>query len=887
MSEEKKINVKDLCPCINPFDTYNLKIINEFGNGDFENLPCYEFFKKTETPCVSTYGSIDKKIVLLGQNPGENEVREDKPFVGESGKKLWNVLEDLGYKRADFYITNAIKCFARTEEIKKSHTKTCSIAILRRELALIEPELIICLGRIAFEGLQYALLGKVKYNFQRGTVIEIESPVLKNRKFVKVCCTYHPSHILRNPYHEPIFAKDLSTFLKGTSKTIEYEVLDSYEKVEKFVDSLITKKEKVNLVIDLETFSKDQLDYKNNRIFCIGLAYNDSKGYVIPLRYYDNIRKRIVNYFVEGVQEKVVDKVKQLLLSPNIGLIGHNIIFDCSVIYYDFGINVMDKVVADTMVYHHLLRENPPHDLKTLTILYTPFGNYYQEIKDIFRGKAKKWYEYVDWEELYKYCAYDCCVCYYLWQFFEKRINAIANSQRKVRTKIVERIKTYYKLKKPYIHFLYTVWQLDWLKKIAIEHYKILFQMQLNGLPFSLSYVKELDKKVQEQIKEKANQLNAIAGKEINWNSTKQIGEVFNSLGIQSPVKTAKGNQSFNEEALKKLSESGVKLAKELLEYRNLMTNYTKFVKLIDKYKYRWIETEDKDIIRIACRINITGTETGRLSTTEPAFHQIPRDNTYRNMIVAREGWEIVSADYSTADLRFIAWYANCRSMIEGFESGVDFHRWCAAKIFNKDPEDVTKEERQISKSINFGVAYLMSAYSLSQTLKIPIEKAQEFIDKWFEDKPEVRYFIDMLLKKYESASEGEEVTYCNIFGRCRRVVRVKKFYFNPNTGKRRYNPEYGHIERSIVNFYPQSSVADTLAIAVIRMNKKFIENGLENYVKMLLTIHDAVLLEVKKEYVDKVCEIVKESMEFPIPFPYKKLILPVDFTVGKCWYKD
>jgi len=959
-------------------------------------------------------------------------------------------------------------------------------------------------------------------------------------------------------------------------------------------------------VVDLETFSKDVHD-PNNKIFCIGVALSEKKAFIIPLRHYEALKRQIINFFIEGVQEKVIEELRRLFSYEKLKIIGHNFKFDALVLLRDLGVDVMDKVYADTLIYHYLLKEIPPHDLKTLITLYTPFSNYYKEMKEIFMSKKEKWYIYADFNELYQYCAYDCCSNYYLWKELDRRIKQLDLWQKNLSNKVNKLIKEHRKLNKPYITPYYTYFQVEKLKELEMEHYKILFEMEKNGLPFSKSYIRNLKEKVEKEIEEKQNELSKLARKRINWNSSQQISKLFKELGIDSPKKTPKGSPSYDEEALKILAENGIELARKLLEYRKLLKNYTTFVVFLENYSDRIKPTKEEDIVRLSCNINRAGTKTGRISTSKPAFHEIPRDNLYRNMVQAEEGWLIVSVDYSMADLRCLAGYSNCKRMIEAFNSGVDFHTLTASLIFNKDFEDVTTEERSIAKcfhpdvevltrkgwvklrdyngrdeiiqavpidkvgiklewakptyfelkknhtkklcrlynesidievtpdhrmlyqttygyfrtttpskfvkcfnkfycagllegglhvdndiirllvaiqadgnlvlkkkvkdiffirfgfrrkrklrrliqildklkidykiskigkkysyfnvtvdkkayhlvkdfldlnknftwklldlslenrlifleelqywdgckyyrwrmhhydttnkhnadivqavasisnrkssilkrrkskechkdlfsvsikqhcyairsrpkykeryhtgliailsvpstfvlirskdktlitgqSINFSIAYLTSAYGLAQRLNISVKEAQDFIDRWFQDKPEVKYFINVLISQYDKVEEGKEAKFINVFGRMRRVQRVRKYYEDKFTGKRKLNLEYSHIIRQIVNFYPQSTVADALMISLIRLKRKLIEKELKSFCKFLLTRHDELLLEVKKEKVDEICEIVKWAMEFPIPFANCQIVIPVDFTIDKMWKKE
>jgi len=244
-----------------------------------------------------------------------------------------------------------------------------------------------------------------------------------------------------------------------------------------------------------------------------------------------------------------------------------------------------------------------------------------------------------------------------------------------------------------------------------------------------------------------------------------------------------------------------------------------------------------------------------------------------------------MNADYSTAELRLMAAYANCKSMLEDFESGVDYHKLTAAKIYNKDIEDVTSEERQKAKSTSFGIIYGITAYGLAKQIKTSVEEAQKLIDSWFEIRPEVKAFIELVFSQYEKAQVGQTVKFMNIFGRLRRVTRVPKVI--EVNGKKKYNSDFGHIQRECVNYYPQSTVADILHLGMVRLRKALMENDLVDHCRVLLTIHDAVLLEVREEKVEQVAEVVKQALEFPVQFPFVTLTLPVDISWSKVWRKD
>ena len=882
------MDIKSYCPFINK------GLIGDDPHGIYINDEvCYEIFKKANRPCIGYDGDLNSNIMIVGQSPSYVEDREGKPFVGPSGVKLNEILNEIGFDRNDFYITNAIKCFIPPNDNPSlKQISFCSRHILKREILFVRPKKIIALGKCAFYGIQYALFGKRQYKFSRGSIYHFN--VLDddfNRYEVEVLATYHPSYVLRHLHSESIVVADISKFLNPKNNRIKYTVIDSLENLQNFINSILSNNE-IIIALDLET---KHLEVNNNEIICIGIATSPSDAIIIPIKVYNPIIGKLLNFFVENIHDELISLLRTFLTDPKVKIIGHNLKFDRKILKELFNIDIIDNIYSDTMVLSHLVKENPPHDLKTLSVIYSRFDNYFDRVKSSMnlskiigsKGNKHLWYSSLSMEEIWEYCAYDCCASYDLFNIFEDKIIKISRQQNIVRERLNTILSKNLEQGKNYITPYYINFTLDELKSAVIEHYKILMLMEDNGLPFSKSYVERLKTILKEKIDKQVSKLNSLAGKSINWNSTQQIGKLFLEKGLPIIKKTKKGNPSYDEESLKKLSGMGYSIADEILKLRELVKANSTYASILDKFHDRLVSTEDDDIVRLSCNINITGTETGRLSTSNPSFHTIPRDNLYRNMIQARDGWYIVSADYSMAELRCIAGYSNCKSMLDGFKSGVDFHKLTAARIFHKDIDSVTSAERTIAKSVNFSIPYLTTSYGLAERLKISEEQAKEFIDEWFRDRPEVKRYIDKLISIYENTDVGSIAKFMNIFGRMRRVHRVDKFIPNPKNGKFKFNPEYSHKLREIVNFYPQSTVADTLAIGLIRFYKRLVKNDLLEYCKLLLTIHDAVLLEVKKEKIDIICSLLKESFEFPLKFACTQIILPLDISYDKVWKKD
>lgn len=883
-----KFNVKEYCFYLNPFENSVLLYLKKLGIiTDEYKIPCEEFItiKGLEKVCIPSDGNFDSKLMIIGQNPGKTEYEEEKPFVGPSGQLLWDCFSELGYKRSDFYITNAMKCFLETEEIRSDYLKTCACSILLKELIYVKPERILLLGEKALQGFFYALnipLSKSK-QIERNKIYQFDLTALGIGK-VKVVYTYHPSYILRNIQENPqywrkeflkglgVFLQDHNDLYENKKKIVFIKERNNFEKI--LFPKLEEEIEKGNpIVLDLELMNVEVFD-KNNKIVAIGLGFSDGSACVI----------QCINVGIGGkIEYQNVDLIKRMMEEylKKAKIVGHNLKFDILAIYNLFNVDLQDSVYMDTICMYHLLNEKGPFGLKELSAIYSSFGkDYAKEVNDVFKKHKEKWVYYIPMEKILEYCGVDCLVTYDLYKQFlkkfkeEDKVVAEANKTMEKMTKL----NLQQKRVSPLIN--YRVISLQSLLDYVMKHYKLIIEMEKNGLPFDLVYIDQVKEEVKSNLRslEQKLQEEANLSQNINWNSTKQVKEVFLSLGYKSSVKTQKGDYSYSEEALKKLADEGVKLAQLLLEYRKLQKALTTYLNIPDDYKELMREVENNDgLKRLSCKIKIHGTETGRLSTSDPSFHTIPRDNFYRQMIRAEKGWLIVSADYSMADLRMIAGYSNCQSMLNDFASGVDFHTLQASKIFKKSVEEISKEERSIAKNINFAIAYQASDVGIAKMLNIPEELAKHYREQWFSDKREVVSWINMIKDYYNKFPDGSFVYFWNVYGRIRRIMKVS----------RKNRSEYEHHIREAINFFPQSSVADTLMMALLRLDKFLREYDLKDKVRYLLTIHDAILLEVKEEVVNEVTQLVKKAMEFPIPFVYHNLVIPVDITINERWVKE
>ena len=825
----------------NQIEGYKMNLNN------LHKLCAYNIYK-TDSPCqlclrakhpvIMGEGDINSELMIIGMCPGASEDEANKIFIGRAGKKLNEILADCQIKRNEVYITNAIKCFMPPgEKPTLKQIKACS-NILLEEIKLSKAKKIIALGEVAFFGLQYAFLGKKVKKFNRGEV----SKFYVGDREIEVLSTYHPAYILRSPHAYNIVVSDIIKFFKKQIP-INYKVISSLEGIKEFTEFLSNYTEPI--VVDLETKG---LSYDDNEIICIGIATSKNQAYIIPISYYDSVLDKLVYHFSEVETMEILSLVENAFLKSKI--IGHNLKFDRTILKNFYNIEIAENIYFDTMVAHHLIREVKPHDLKTLILMHTSFGNYFDEMKTAMDNKNVDWWKVTKKENIWTYCSYDCCSNYELYEVLKD------------------------KLKEE---------NLDNLFKISMQHYKvIMLEMEAIGLPFSRSYVENLSNELKIESGKLEKELNELAKREINWNSPKQVIEVFLQNGIKLTEKTPKGNYSINVEVLKKLANE-YEMASKVLQMRKLTKMSGTYISILEKHGDKKDLSSGKDIVRVRCNISITGTETGRLSTFSPSLHTIPRENRYRNMVQAEYGYEIMQGDYSMAELKVMAAYAKCKSMLDAFEQGFDLHRFTASNIFNIPLEKVTSEQRTVAKTTNFGIIYLISPYGLAKRLNIPNELAESYINKWFETYPEIKTFIKKVSAAYENKNVGEYLVLKNIFGRRRRLPRVDKYIYEGK--QKKYNPQFEHIKREAVNFFPQSTVGDALSTATVRFYNK--KKHLGDKCRILLSIHDALLNEVHSSVLEESLYILKNAMEFRLPFKNIDLTLTADISHNKVWVKE
>ena len=402
------------------------------------------------------------------------------------------------------------------------------------------------------------------------------------------------------------------------------------------------------------------------------------------------------------------------------------------------------------------------------------------------------------------------------------------------------------------------------LSTIELPLSLVLADMEFTGVSIDVKYLNQLSETMEATVKRLERRIFLLAGEGFNLNSPRQVGEIlFDKLKIESKKKRKSKKYSTSAEILEELAPE-YKIADLILQYR-------KFTKLRSTYTEALPELINPVDNRIHTTFNQTITATGRLSSSNPNLQNIPirteEGNKIRNAFVPkdRENYLMLSADYSQIELRLLAHISKDKHLIEAFKSGVDVHTLTASKVFDVPIDEVTKEMRYKSKAVNFGIIYGQSKYGLGKALGITWEEAEDFINKYFKTYPGVKKYMTNIVKSAEKKGYVE-----SIYGRKRHLEDELN---SSNTQIRDF------AKRAAINHPMQGTAADLIKIAMIDLNKKLKENNLES--KMILQVHDELVLEVKKSELEVVKQLVLDAMGLGQPF---EVPLVIDISAGASW---
>ena len=419
-----------------------------------------------------------------------------------------------------------------------------------------------------------------------------------------------------------------------------------------------------------------------------------------------------------------------------------------------------------------------------------------------------------------------------------------------------------YKLQEITIKKLEEINAVDLFNNIDMPTVTVLANMQWNGMYADLEELNKFGKQLKEQLEIKTKMIYEMAGEEFNINSTKQLGEILFEKMKLPVVKKTKSGYSTDVDVLEKL-KSEDPIISEILDYRQLMKLNSTYVEGLKPY----INPKTK---RIHSFFHQTITATGRISSTEPNLQNIPTrfelGKQVRKIFKPEPGKVYIDADYSQIELRVLAHMSEDTHMVQAFKDGEDIHRQAASKVFKTPMEEVTKEQRSNAKAVNFGIVYGISDFGLGEQLGISRKIAKQYIEEYLQEYAGIKNFMDDMKEKAKKTGYVE-----TLFNRRRYIPELKSNNYMVR--------QFG--ERAAMNTPIQGTAADIMKIAMINVYKKLIEENLE--AKIVLQVHDEMMIEAPLAEAEKVKEIVKTEMESAI-----KLNVPLIAEVSEAenWYE-
>ena len=590
-----------------------------------------------------------------------------------------------------------------------------------------------------------------------------------------------------------------------------YQRIESSDELEYFMKKLLRQK---IVAFDTETEGLNSLE---TEIVGISFSWASNKGFYLPIKKDKSVQLEYFNILKPFFNNKEITKV------------GHNIKFDIKVLYkYDI---IVSGPLYDTMVAHYLINPDMRHNLNTLSESYLNYSPISIESLIGKKGKNQKSMRDIDINEVTNYASEDADLSLQLKQIFDTELES--NGVKSI----------FYEIEIPIIN--------------------VLSSMEKEGINIDSSYLNKLEKEFEKDLNKLKKEIYNQSDEEFNLNSPKQLGDIlFDKLKLVSkPKKTKTGQYSTSEEVLSGLA-SDHEIIRSILEWRSLDKLQNTYVKSLPN------EVSSKTN-KIHTKFNQTVTTTGRLSSNNPNLQNIPirtkNGQKIRKAFIPRNSdFELMAADYSQIELRVIASMSKDNNMIEAFVKNQDIHTITASKIYNVNPDEVTREQRGNAKTVNFGIIYGVSAFGLSQQTNLTRSESKIMIENYFENYPGLKTYM------------SNQIDFARAKGYVETIMGRRRYLQNINSQN---NMLRSGSERNAINAPIQGSAADIIKIAMIRIYDEFKIQSLKS--KMLLQVHDELVFDVHKKEKELVKKIVKNTMESAV-----KLDVPlkIDLDFGKNW---
>lgn len=621
-------------------------------------------------------------------------------------------------------------------------------------------------------------------------------------------------------FDSPLDSTDTSETIKEEEETSlvniteykhDFKVANDSESIQKLVSELTQTD---SFCFDTET---DGLNCMDDGLVGLSFSWKESEGWYVP----------VPEDRVEAA--KVIEPLRAVFEDPGIMKIGQNLKFDITALK-QYGIEVKGPLF-DTMLAHYILQPDMKHSMDVLSVNYLRYQPVSIETLIGKKGKNQLTMRSVELDKISEYAAEDAEVTFRLKNVFEPMIKELKSEEL--------------------------------FNNIEMKLLPVLIDMECTGVKVDSDTLNELSHQLEKEIADVEKEILDLCGITFNISSPKQLGEVlYNHLKIDSKAKKTKTGQfSTSEETLSKMAGKHPVIAK-ILEYRGLQ-------KLKSTYVDALPLLVNKKTGRIHTTYNQAVAATGRLSSINPNLQNIPirtdRGREVRKAFVpGGDDRILLSADYSQIELRIMAELSQDPGLVEAFNSGLDIHTATAAKIYNAELNDVTRDMRRNAKMVNFGIIYGISAFGLSERLNIPRKEAAQIIEEYFKQYHGVKTYMDKV------------INHAREYGYVETLLGRRRYLRDINSANAVVR---GFAERNAINAPIQGTAADMIKIAMINIHKDLTEGNFKT--KMILQVHDELVFDTYIPEKERVEEIVISRMKSAVNL---SVPLEVETGTGKNW---
>lgn len=815
-------------------------------------------------------GSKPSPVMFISTHPSDEEIKLKKPFVGMEGQLVKKYSKLVGIPD-DAYSTYLIKCKPPFQgNITKTEIAACS-KYLKEEIEQVQPKVIVLLGGGIFSF--FGIDGKITQ--LRG------KPIYNEEYKCHILPTYHPAYLnnfLEIAKQRKEFAQDLalahSISQEGVVKPLasNYKYCGTLEEVEAAINDLMSSEW---VSFDTET---DGLDYLRSKVLLTSFCNKSGTGYVIPYLHPLGFSKE--------EDQKKVKELLQKILGSSVKKIMQFGKFDLQMCF-TAGFEIKN-FAFDTYLAHALLDENTGHGLETIVPVYTDMGDYKDKVAEYIKGKVKILKKGVTQLSKYSYIDEDKKKLTMTQAYRES--NIFDCPYDKLVHYAAQDADSTYRLFEKFWPLLENEDLLNLLVKIMVPLSYVLAKMEYTGIGGDKEYAKRMSDKLNKEMD--LAEADILLSKEVtsfmtkykvpnnrfNCGSSDQVAKLlFTEMGLK-PVAYNKITETMRQKGIKQgspktdtpslktmLLENKIKLLEDLIKIGNV----AKSAEYMEGYVDILSNSHDG---RIHTRYNQVkseqgGTTTGRLSSSSPNLQNIPSHNPekaklVRTVFVARPGYTFIEADYSQIEFRIWAHVSGDEKLLEYVnDKTTDIHILIASQVFKVPKEKVTKAQRTVAKQTVYGMLYGRSPWSIAKEYGMTEDEVNRFMNGFFRTFPRATQYIEQMIALME-----KQGFVTNLFGRRRRALNI---YSKDKFLKL-------SAQRQARNFPLQSGAADLIYVAMIKLYRALLPYD----AKMILQIHDSLVVEIKDEELNKVVPIVIDTMEHAVKL---KCLTPVEVEVGKC----